>query len=234
MAVIAKTSVSMKRMRCLLVIGWLCLPLIALAKAPAPPSVVLEPAQQQWLDSHRSLRVGLVLQAPYAQFDRRLQQLYGANVELVSWLGAYERRANKPNLRGRLALLVEALGSEGLKERWRLSNDDVALVERVLSASRLLGEFRVNEAAYRFPAALADAIDVAATLANWTEAGKSAVLQHLEGIEVPTFPLSGNDLIARGMKPGPALGAELERLETRWIASNFKLGRGELLADLRL
>ena len=87
MAVIAKTSVSMKRMRCLLVIGWLCLPLIALAKAPAPPSVVLEPAQQQWLDSHRSLRVGLVLQAPYAQFDRRLQQLYGANVELVSWLG---------------------------------------------------------------------------------------------------------------------------------------------------
>ncbi|MEA5670390.1 transporter substrate-binding domain-containing protein, partial [Pseudomonas sp. MH2] len=77
----------MKRMRCLLVIGWLCLPLIALAKAPAPPSVVLEPAQQQWLDSHRSLRVGLVLQAPYAQFDRRLQQLYGANVELVSWLG---------------------------------------------------------------------------------------------------------------------------------------------------
>lgn len=154
--------------------------------------------------------------------------------ELVNWLGAYERRANKPNLRGRLALLVEALGSEGLKERWRLSNDDIALAERVLSASRLLGEFRVNEAAYRFPAALADAIDVAATLANWTEAGKSAVLQHLEGIEVPTFPLSGNDLIARGMKPGPALGAELERLETRWIASNFKLGRSELLADLRL
>ncbi|MBF8780627.1 PAS domain-containing sensor histidine kinase [Pseudomonas fulva] len=76
----------MKRVRCLWLIGWLCLPLAALAKTEAPPSVALEPAQQRWLDAHRHLRVGLVLQAPYAQLDRRLQQLYGANVELVSWL----------------------------------------------------------------------------------------------------------------------------------------------------
>jgi PAS domain S-box-containing protein len=77
----------MKRLRRLLVIGWLCLPLIVLARPQMPPAVTLEPAQQQWLESHRSLRVGLVLQAPYAQFDRRLQQLYGANVELVNGLG---------------------------------------------------------------------------------------------------------------------------------------------------
>lgn len=152
---------------------------------------------------------------------------------LVGWLSGYERRANKPDFAGRLALLVEALGSSGLKERWRLSNEDIALAERVLSAARLLVEFRVNEAAYRFPAALADAIGVAATLADWTEAGKSAVMQHLEGIEVPTFPISGSDLIAKGMKPGPALGAELERLEQKWIASNFRLERAQLLADVR-
>lgn len=152
---------------------------------------------------------------------------------LVGWLASYERRANKPDLSGRLALLVESLGSAGLKERWRLSNDDISTAERVLSAARMLAEFHINEAAYRFPAALADAIDVAATLANWTEAGKSAVLQHLEGIEVPTFPVSGADLIAKGMKPGPALGAELDRLETKWIASNFRLDRTQLLADVR-
>jgi len=76
----------MKRLRRLLVIGCLWLPLIALARPEVAPAVALDPAQQQWLDTHRSLRVGLVLQAPYAQFDRRLQQLYGANVELVSGL----------------------------------------------------------------------------------------------------------------------------------------------------
>lgn len=76
----------MKRLRRLLVIGCLWLPLIALAGPEVSSTVVLEPAQQQWLDAHRSLRVGLVLQAPYAQFDRRFQQLYGANVELVNAL----------------------------------------------------------------------------------------------------------------------------------------------------
>ncbi|HKS11749.1 MAG TPA: transporter substrate-binding domain-containing protein [Pseudomonas sp.] len=63
------------------------MPLMAWADPPAPSSVTLQPAQQQWLDAHRSLRVGLVLQAPYAEFDRRLQQLYGVNVELMNWLG---------------------------------------------------------------------------------------------------------------------------------------------------
>ncbi|WP_028695747.1 PAS domain-containing sensor histidine kinase [Pseudomonas cremoricolorata] len=78
----------MKSTRCLLLV--LCLGLLPglFMRAHAqPPAPALEPAQKLWLDEHRSLRVGLVLQAPYAQFDRRLQQLYGANVELVTWLG---------------------------------------------------------------------------------------------------------------------------------------------------
>ncbi|WP_375741179.1 PAS domain S-box protein [Pseudomonas boanensis] len=65
----------------------LCLafPLVA---APASPNLQLSEPQRQWLEAHPQLRVGLVLQAPYAQLDRRLQQLSGANVELVKWLGA--------------------------------------------------------------------------------------------------------------------------------------------------
>lgn len=77
----------MKRLRCLMVIGCLCLPLIALAApVPSAPAVQLDAGQRQWLDQHRSLRVGLVLQAPYAQFDQRLQRLSGVNVELMNWL----------------------------------------------------------------------------------------------------------------------------------------------------
>ncbi|AXA04500.1 sensory box protein [Pseudomonas aeruginosa] len=39
-----------------------------------------------WLAEHRELRVGVVTEAPYAQYDRRLQQYSGANVELMGWL----------------------------------------------------------------------------------------------------------------------------------------------------
>jgi poly(A) polymerase len=152
---------------------------------------------------------------------------------LVDWLGKYERHAHRPNLNARLALLVESLGSAGLRERWRLSNDDIGSAERTLTAARLLIGFHINEAAYRFPAVLVDAIDVAAAIAGWTEAGKSAVVGHLEGIEVPRFPVTGNDLIEKGFSPGPGLGAELDRLEKKWIASKFRLDKAALLADLK-
>ncbi|MGA9765993.1 MAG: CCA tRNA nucleotidyltransferase [Rhodomicrobium sp.] len=47
----------------------------------------------------------------------------------------------------------------------------------------------------------------------------------------PSFPLGGADLIALGLKPGPALGALLKDLEEQWIAGGFTAGR-EALLDL--
>jgi len=46
----------------------------------------------------------------------------------------------------------------------------------------------------------------------------------------PVMPLSGRDLIALGISPGPAVGRELRRLETFWVESDFRLSRCELLA----
>ena len=71
--------------RFLLVIGCLCFALMANA-APAAPQAQLSAQQREWLGQHPDLRVGVVLQAPYAQYDRRLQRLSGANVELMHWL----------------------------------------------------------------------------------------------------------------------------------------------------
>ncbi|PWB31294.1 histidine kinase [Pseudomonas sp. SDI] len=105
----------MKRLRGLLVIGGLCLSLMAQA-APvvSAPAARLEPEQQEWLEQHRSLRVGLVLQAPFAQFDRRLQQLSGVNVELMNWLAR----------------------QLGLDLTWRNFNDQAAL-ERALTRGEI-------------------------------------------------------------------------------------------------
>ncbi|MCU1717515.1 transporter substrate-binding domain-containing protein [Pseudomonas sp. 5P_3.1_Bac2] len=46
----------------------------------------LKPEQQQWLQEHPQLRVGLIMQAPWAQFEPRHGELSGANVELISQL----------------------------------------------------------------------------------------------------------------------------------------------------
>ena len=153
--------------------------------------------------------------------------------DLLERLGTYERRAHKPNAMGRLAILVQSLSSARIKKKWRLSNDETVTAEAILAAGKLITDFHINEAAYRFPAHLSDAVEVAATFAGWTEAGKSAIVEHLTTVEVPTFPVSGTDLLQRGMKPGPKIGAELDRLEQKWIQSGFKLDRGALLASVQ-
>lgn len=150
--------------------------------------------------------------------------------ETVALLHAYERRARGPEPAARLALIIEETGVDRLKSAWRLSNDEAAGARAILTVARLIADFRINEAAYRHPAALADGIDVAAVLSGWTEAGRSAVMEELRSLEVPRLPIGGDDLIAAGIAPGPALGAELERLEQLWIESRFTLDRAQLLS----
>lgn len=57
---------------------------LAHAGVPTASPDPLSGAQRDWLNHRAQLRVGLVLQAPYAQFDRRAQVLSGANVDLVN------------------------------------------------------------------------------------------------------------------------------------------------------
>jgi poly(A) polymerase len=150
--------------------------------------------------------------------------------EALDHLSRYERLAARPSFEARLALLCAALGAAALKARWRLSNDELGAAEAILAAAELLQAYRLNDAGYRFAARLADGTDVAAVQANWTQAGKSAVVQQLQGLEIPKFPETGGDLVRLGLQPGLALGRELDRLEREWIDSGFALDRAALLA----
>lgn len=53
-----------------------------------------------------------------------------------------------------------------------------------------------------------------------------------ERFKPPKFPVTGKDLQKRGVKPGPEMGDILDVLEKRWVASDFKLSKKELLASL--
>lgn len=49
----------------------------------------------------------------------------------------------------------------------------------------------------------------------------AAMLDQLKGWEPPAFPLTGGDLIARGMEPGPEVSQTLAKLERKWVESGF-------------
>ena len=43
----------------------------------------------------------------------------------------------------------------------------------------------------------------------------------LSGWEIPTFPLKGKDIVARGIKAGPEVARVLRAVEAQWIAAGF-------------
>lgn len=61
----------------------------------------------------------------------------------------------------------------------------------------------------------------------------SVLLARAEKFSRPVFPLSGADVLAAGVSPGPKVGEILGRLEEKWIEMNFSLDRAALTARLQ-
>ena len=57
-------------------------------------------------------------------------------------------------------------------------------------------------------------------------------LAHVARLSIPSFPVRGQDLIARGMPAGSLIGETLAQLERDWEASDYRLSKEELLAKL--
>lgn len=119
---------------------------------------------------------------------------------------------------------LAALGGTEPADRLRLSRDEAKRLG-VLGDS-LAAASGPAELAYRHGAALArDAVLLRAAFAGTPlpEGWEKAVAQGAAA----EFPLGAADLMPA--LSGPALGARLSALESRWIASGFRLTRGDLL-----
>lgn len=149
-------------------------------------------------------------------------------------LAAFEAaRGKKPDAVLRLAafsvLTVE--DADRLRVRLRLSNDEHArLVAAAKALSALHGMDRPppvshlremlfliggraagDGLALAFVEGRAEPDDV-----DWLTAAK-----YLDETPVPAFPITGADLIARGVSPGRELGATLKALQAKWIRAGF-------------
>jgi len=150
---------------------------------------------------------------------------------VLTALRTYEKLGGQ-SARTRLALIA-GYHLDERKLAWRLPNDTVAGARAVARAADLLSDDRIAEAAYRYGEAAVEGLAAAAALDNWGPARLAEAARVLASTVVPPFPVTGHDLADLGFAPGPALGAELARLERAWIDSGFALGQLELLATSR-
>jgi tRNA nucleotidyltransferase/poly(A) polymerase len=131
------------------------------------------------------------------------------------------------------ALLVAQL----VASRWKLSNAQKDRLIAAASAPRDLLEFAdlrmARRQLYRMGAArFADAMLLALVEETRETATWRAVLEHAKDLAVPDFPLSGKDVLERGVRIGPLVGKILQDIESWWIEADFPMDMAALYARL--
>ena len=123
---------------------------------------------------------------------------------------------------------------------WRLSNrqrDAMAHMARTVRTITHISEDIMQRLAYVYGKDLAIDLVLLALVRRQIKPDLTALsmmMRNLDLWEPPVFSISGRDLLERGMRPGPQLGAVLARLEEAWIDSGFLLSKRQLLSWERL
>lgn len=129
---------------------------------------------------------------------------------------------------GALAVRGEA-DAEALREGLRLSNAEATRLAALAGPAPTPGMcekgqkaflYRMGREAFQDRALIA----FAHSGASLEDEGWRALASLAAGWPIPVFPLKAADFIARGIQPGPALGAALKRAEEAWIEAGFPMG----------
>lgn len=121
----------------------------------------------------------------------------------------------------RLAALAGAHAGDGAADwqaRLRLSNAEIRTLHR-LHAVRVAAEASPRLMAYRFGEEAVPGLLLRTAVGIDPVTGLSTRLA--EAMALPIFRLSGADLVAAGIAPGPRIGQALAEVEARWIAAGF-------------
>jgi tRNA nucleotidyltransferase (CCA-adding enzyme) len=137
-------------------------------------------------------------------------------------IGLSTNDLNKVKDKGNPIIALAQMGNTtDIAKRWRLSNNESALLDfLVKNKNNSLDQKKVEDM-------IADGIDKNLISALVTIQGKDLNVD----AEVPDFPITGADLIAKGMNPGPEMGAKLNLLKQQWKQSNFTATKDDLLKE---
>ena len=130
---------------------------------------------------------------------------------LAALIAEEARQGVEPNPLRRLAALLpaEPAVAEQVAARLRLSTPQRKRLVAAANRDRLPGDARAL--AYRI--GRDEAVDRLLLAGVETSS--------LTGWEIPSFPLKGGEIVARGVSAGPEVARILRQLETQWVAEGF-------------
>lgn len=125
-----------------------------------------------------------------------------------------------------------------LATHWKLSNIMAHELETIISKHEAITESLSDAKIKHLIRTLGQKLFIHMVMLRWAY-GQGMVnkthpyhemLHLVQRWEIPVFPVTGQDLIAAGFKPGYDMGDLLQKLEDAWEASNYEMDKSALIA----
>ncbi len=99
---------------------------------------------------------------------------------------------------------------------------DMQAIDGILHLEGLSNDHAVKVAIYKFGrVAAAQSLMIELATDRVMNGYATKALEIIQKWDIPTFSVTGEDLMKQGIPQGPELGRELSRLEEEWIAGGF-------------
>lgn len=125
----------------------------------------------------------------------------------------------------RLASLIDTVDDlNTLDQRWKFSQDEKQLLTFIIENRDQSIDWQIVQDMYTNKKIKKEWV---LKLLKYND--RSRMIEKLKNWVVPTFPVTGYDLIQAGIKQGPELGEKLKELEDHWKRTGYKKTKDELL-----
>lgn len=126
-----------------------------------------------------------------------------------------------------VALTQDLVDLETLRKRWKWDSSSDQLMQYLISnrKNRLNWDDAVRKVAV-------DGVDPSLVRALLRYQGNGVLADKLKTWSPPKLPITGNDLIKAGFKPGPAIGQAMQNAKHIWFETGFKISPEDLLAQV--
>jgi tRNA nucleotidyltransferase (CCA-adding enzyme) len=143
----------------------------------------------------------------------------------VDELARVKQNTNDPDLL--LSALLPENAFDKLRDRWKFSNPEAAVMKFVLKNRGTKLSFQDAKRMH-----IMGRVDKQLIEKLLEYQGETELSTKLSKWSAPSFPVNGDDLKAAGISPGPEMGKILNDLKSKWVDSGYTIDRNALLNQI--
>lgn len=176
-----------------------------------------------WAEMQKILTGNNLVNVMGAMNQTGVMDVIGLKSDNLSELFNIKNNSNDPSIL-LSSLLSNVKDLDILRSKWKFSNPEYNTMKFIINNRHKNINYSEAKKIH-----IMNRIDKSLIASLFEYQGKMLLASKFGDWNPPVFPITGDDLKSSGLTPGPEMGRMLTLLKNKWVDSNFKLTKEELL-----